>query len=289
MISFNELRKQAAARGFKDSPNPTRKQLEDFLLPFEKEVDPKEDNQKKALILRTCAKDMSSQKGFVWPRSGPVHCPDWKPLPHCGNGLHGALWGEGDGTLFSWDKDANWLVVEVLERDIIDLDGKVKFPKGTVVFCGDQKGATEYLYSNGGAGRAIIGGTATAGYRGTATAGYRGTATAGYRGTATAGDYGTATAGDYGTATAGDYGTATAGDYGTATAGNFGTATAGNFGTATAGYRGTATAGYRGILSIAWWDKDARRQRIMVAYVGEDGIEPNVAYKLDVNGKFIKA
>ena len=31
MSSFNELRKQAAAKGFKGSPNPTRKQLEEYL------------------------------------------------------------------------------------------------------------------------------------------------------------------------------------------------------------------------------------------------------------------
>jgi len=36
MTSFNELRKQAAAKGFKGSPNPTRKQLEDFLTSLEK-------------------------------------------------------------------------------------------------------------------------------------------------------------------------------------------------------------------------------------------------------------
>jgi hypothetical protein len=52
--------------------------------------------------------------------------------------------------------------------------------------------------ANGGQGRAIIAGTATAGARGTATAGYEGTATAGYEGTATAGESGTATAGEKG-------------------------------------------------------------------------------------------
>jgi hypothetical protein len=72
---------------------------------------------------------------------------------------------------------------------------------------------------------------------------------------------------------AGDYGTAQAGDYGTAQAGNYGTAQAGNWGT----------------LVIKHWDDAADRSRLMVAYVGEDGIEPNIPYKLDGNGKFIKA
>ena len=75
--------------------------------------------------------------------------------------------------------------------------------------------------------------------------------------------------------------------FGTATAGDKGTATAGDFGTATAGYKGTATAGNGGILIIHWWNGD--RSNPSVAKVGNDGIMPNVAYRLDGDGKFIKA
>jgi hypothetical protein len=198
------------------------------------------------LVLRTCDKDMQAHGGFVWPKKGLVAAPDWKPRAECGNGLHGFLWGEGDGSLASWDESAKWLVVEVEEASIVQLSGKVKFPRGVVVHCGDRLSATTYIAEHGASGRAIVGGTATAGARGTATAGYAGTATAGDSGTATAGYAGTATAGDSGTATAGARGTATAGDSGTATAGARGTATAGYAGTATAGYAGTATAGARG-------------------------------------------
>ena len=81
-------------------------------------------------------------------------------------------------------------------------------------------------------------------------------------------------------------GTATAGDGGTATAGDWGTATAGDWGTATAGEGGTATAGYGGILNILYWN--GKRYRVAVFYVGEDGIEPNVAYGADESGKPIK-
>jgi hypothetical protein len=115
--------------------------------------------------------------------------------------------------------------------------------------------------------------------RGTATAGDRGTATAGYRGTATAG-YG-------GTATAGDRGTATAGYRGTATAGYRGTATAGYGGTATAGYGGTATAGYGGTLIIFRRHPERDVRRPIVAVVGEDGVEANIAYRLSENGLFV--
>ena len=83
------------------------------------------------------------------------------------------------------------------------------------------------------------------------------------------------------------YSTATAGDRGTATAGDAGTATAGVRGTATAGVRGTATAGEKGVLSLRWWNGE--RYRIAIFYVGEDGIEPNTAYRVDVQGHPIKA
>ena len=197
------------------------------------------------LILRTCNADMTSRNEFVWPKSGIVSAPDWKPTEECGNGLHGFLDGEGDGDLASWEPDAVWVAAWIDPNLAIHLGGKVKFPWANVAFAGSREDAIAYLRTHGCTGP-IIGGTATAGYRGTATAGYRGTATAGDGGTATAGDGGTATAGYRGTATAGDGGTATAGDGGTATAGYRGTATAGDGGTATAGYGGTATAGYRG-------------------------------------------
>jgi hypothetical protein len=227
------------------------------------------------LILRTCKADMTSYGGFKWPRSGHVAAPDWNPAPECGNGLHGFLRGEGDGSLADWSSDAVWLVAEV--ETYVDLEGKVKFPAANVIFAGSRLEATTIVKARypdaaviganvavedrrvavvgyrgtataGDGGMATAGnwGTATAGDYGTATAGYRGAATAGDEGTATAGDEGTATAGYGGTATAGDYGTATAGDYGMATAGDGGTATAGKWGTATAGDGGTATAGDEG-------------------------------------------
>jgi hypothetical protein len=238
-----------------------------------------------ALVLRTCSADMTSHGGFRWPESGSVECSDWIPEPVCGYGLHGLLWGEGDGSLLDWASDAKWLVVEVDAGGVVDLKGKVKFPRGSVVHCGDRLSATAYL-SERAPGRAIVGGTATAGDHGTATAGDHGTATAGYGGTATAGDRGTATAGDHGTATAGDHGTATAGYGGTATAGYGGTATAGDHGTATAGVGGTATAGDHGILSLRWWD--GNRYRIATLYVGEDGIGAGQPYRVDENGRAVK-
>lgn len=207
------------------------------------------------LILKTVDRHMKAFRGFVWPESGPVSCPDWDPRPVCGGGLHGLPWGEGDGSLLNWSADARWLVFEADDSTSVVFDGKCKVPSATVVYCGDRLGAAQYIAQHGGAGRAIVGGTATAGL--------------------------------YGTATAGMYGTATAGDDGTATAGDGGTATAGDGGTATAGLRGTATAGDDGTVIIKHWN--GTRHEFVVGYVGLDAVRANVAYRLDDAGNFVRA
>jgi hypothetical protein len=196
-----------------------------------------------------------------------VEAPDWDPTPSCGHGLHGFLNGCGIGSLADWNKSAKWLVVEIDSDSIVDLDGKVKFPRGEVVFCGTREEAiaklealapeTKHMPVIGATREVKNGGSAMAGYKGTASAGNTGTATAGYQGTATAGEEGQATVGyngkasvgNFGRAMAGNYGTATAGDYGQATVGNGGTATVKDRGKAIAGDEGTAEAGYRGVAS----------------------------------------
>ncbi|WP_213148800.1 hypothetical protein [Pseudomonas aeruginosa] len=287
----------------------------------------KKASQETALVLRTCSADLTSHGGFQWPDKigAVVEAPDWKKDNRCGHGLHGWLFGQGNhdcsGTV--GDADAKWLVVEVGLSDLIALGGKVKFPRCTIRHIGNRASATQFLIANEprAAGVAVIGatlqagdkelcqvgaygtatagnwgtatagnwGTATAGDEGTATAGDEGTATAGDEGTATAGYKGTATAGNWGTATAGDEGTATAGNWGTATAGNWGTATAGDEGTATAGYKGTATAGEKGEIRIRYWDEKTERYRTVIGYIGEDGLEPNVPYKLSAGRKLVRA
>ena len=85
------------------------------------------------LILRTCDPERKSRNGsFQYPASGLVEAPDWKPNALCGNGLHGWLWGAGDWSLKRKD-DSLWLVLEVVAADVIDLQGKVKFPRGEVL------------------------------------------------------------------------------------------------------------------------------------------------------------
>ena len=198
------------------------------------------------LVLRTCAADMSSRNGFIWPESGPVECPDWSPEPVCGHGLHGALWGEGNAQLLSWDKDARWLVVRVLASDIVDLGGKVKFPRGWVEHCGTRESATQYLSDHGGRGRAIIGLTATGGHDSTLTGG----------------------------------------DDSTLTGGDGSTLTGGNRSTLTGGDGSTLTGGDDSQIRIEWWD--GARTRLVVGHVGEDGLEPDVAYTVR-DGALVRA
>ena len=146
----------------------------------------------KVLVLRACRPNMQSPssdaRGFTWPEAGEVAAPDWDPYPRCGGGLHGWLWGEGkvhgnipDDVIN--DPKSRWLVVEVAKSSIVELPGKVKFPRGEVVFVGDREAAVAYLVERAPSGKSIAFNTATAGDRGTATAGYGGTATAGESGT----------------------------------------------------------------------------------------------------------
>ena len=206
------------------------------------------ENGEKILALKSVRSDMTAYNRFLWPKEGYVEAPDWRNVPECGYGLHGLAWGEGDFSLLNWDTDAVWLVLLVdPAQGYVDLGGKVKFKGCDVLFAGSRGEAVSYLIERGGDVAKCVGGTATAG----------------------------------------DEGTATAGNYGTATAGNYGTATAGDEGTATAGYKGTATAGDEGILIFKWWDSKGERWRIETAYVGEDGIEADVAYRCN-DGKVVR-
>jgi hypothetical protein len=258
---------------FKCEVEDLPKILNQFAMKQEVKPDVKvlpEENLPTVLCLRTVNQDGTAYNNFKWPTLGFVEAPDWEPTKKCGSGLHGYLKGCGNAEQIKWN--GLFQVVKVIEKEIIQLDGKVKFPRCEVIFTGSQKEATDILQKEY-PGLPIIGATVVVGDNLVAVSGVRGTVTAG----------------DSGTATAGDYGKATAGDFGTATVGNGGTATAGYCGTATAGECGKATAGEKGRLSILYWDNKADIYREVIGYVGENGIEPNVAYKLNDQYEFVKA
>jgi hypothetical protein len=225
------------------------------------------------LILRTVAADMRSPdeatggvaaKSFKWPKRGEVECKDWNPAPVCGGGLHGLRWGAGDvGLTHHEDATRLWLVIEAAAADVVDVGSdKCKLRRGTVVYCGDRGGAVALVQSRAPAGSKVCFATVTGGNRSTVTGGNASTVTGGNRSTVTGGNASTVTGG------------------------NASTVTGGNASTVTGGNRSTVTGGHTSVLSLRWYD--GSRWRIAIFAVGENGIEPNVAYRLDDNGKPVR-
>jgi hypothetical protein len=215
------------------------------------------------LVLRTCDAERKSYGGFQWPESGPVECSDWRDNFGCGGGLHGLLWGEGDGSLLNWTADALWLVVEVLTSDVRhgqgDMVKKCKFPRGTVLFCGTRDAAVAMVLT-ARPGSACVASTLTGGDDSTLTGGYASTLTGG------------------------DDSTLTGGNASTLTGGDASTLTGGNASTLTGGYASTLTGGDASGFTFKYWD--GNKYRFAHGYVGEDGILPGVAYKC-VSGKLV--
>ena len=125
----------------------------------------------KVLVLRTSDAQLRSYGGFQWPESGEVSAPDWQPTAQCGHGLHGLLWGEGDGDLLHWEESAVWQVVETSQSELIDLQRKVKFKSGFVVHSGTRKTATDFLVSHLCRAASVVGCSLTGGNWSTLTGG----------------------------------------------------------------------------------------------------------------------
>jgi hypothetical protein len=130
-------------------------------------------------------------------------------------------------------------------------------------------------------------GVATTGDYGSSTVESSGTARSGNNGVSVTGPYGTAISGDYGKATTENCGIAITSNYGFSIAGKYGTAITRENGTAIVGVYGKAKAGINGLLSFQYYDEDISRLRMVTAYVGENGIEPDTFYTVRL-GKLIK-
>jgi len=106
-------------------------------------------DSKDVLILRACAPDMTSRDGFKYPRRGPVSDVSGQFVRNtsCGNGLHGWLWGRGARDVIPHYARpvGKWLVLRVERNTVCGLGGKVKFPRGSVVFCGTKREAGAYI------------------------------------------------------------------------------------------------------------------------------------------------
>lgn len=100
----------------------------------------------KVLILKSVEPDGTSHGGFKWPESGPVASPNWSPGPTCDSGgLFGWPWGVGIGNGKTPREYDRWLVFAAEPKDIVCFDGKVKVPRGEVIYSGDFPGALEVL------------------------------------------------------------------------------------------------------------------------------------------------
>jgi hypothetical protein len=189
-------------------------------------------------ILRCNAPDLTSKNQFQWVSQGPVEAPDWQPINKCGNGLQGWLWGEGNHTVSNHgdNQKAVWLVAAVWLVDVIDLEGKVKFPRAWVVYSGNRDEATREIVKLGSKKPVMFVNL---------TAGDNESLVGGFQARLTGGDYSTNKGGDRSTNTGGDGSTNKGGDYSTNTGGIRSTNTGGDRSTNTGGYRSTNTGGDR--------------------------------------------
>jgi len=270
----------------------------------------------KVLILRNCNSDMTSYKGFIWPKSGPVEAPDWNPKPECGGGLHGLLWGDGDWSLLRDNPDTIWQVVEVEETDLVKIDEqKVKFHKGKVIFAGDmgraitnvlcsqirfkwlceqakEKSSGDYSTSasSGSSSKsASSGSSSTSASSGSSS---KSASSGSYSTSASSGDCSTsassgsssksASSGDYSTsASSGDYSTSASSGSSSksASSGSYSTAEAQGENTIAmvAGIGGKVKVGPNGAFAIAYLG-EGNHPRILVGHVGEKGIKADTWY-----------
>ena len=245
---------------------------------------------KSVLVLRACHSDMSSSNDFVWPAAGYVEAPDWEPTSVCGKGLHGWAHGHGDGSVSNyWDVDCKWLIVKVKVKHLIDLGDKVKFKCGKVIYCGDRKGATDYMLANDPIvhTQPVVGAIIELGDNGNANTGHKGISITGSNGTSISGCYGESKSGYEGISISGFKGTSTSGFKGSSTSGYMGTSISGHNGTSITGEFGSARSGPAGNIVIKYY----RNGRFMLktGNIGFDGLKPDVLYTLNASQEFIIA
>jgi len=222
------------------------------------------------LCLKSLPANLKAYEGFQWPEIGHVKAPDWKPTERCGNGLHAFRWGTGDSDLACLADDAKWLVLQVKEDGIIDLNDKVKFEECQVLYCGERDIAVSIIQHHAPAGTAVMFATVTGGYGATVTGGYGATVTGGYGATVTGGSRATVTGGDGATVTGG---------YGA-------TVTGGDGATVTGGYGATVTGQLWSILIVEYWDNNDDCYKKKAALVDGVSFLPGVKYRLNSEYEF---
>ena len=232
----------------------------------------KDVEEKTAIILRTCDKDLKSHGGFQWPEKGHVEAPDWDPTSRCGGGLHGLLEGEGDWDLLDWTPTAKALLVRVAQSSMVAFDGKVKFSAGEVLEVLPLAFAICCLLCDG----AKIEATVAALTRGKKKNSSQLAASGNYSKLAASGNCSQLAASGYSSQLA-------ASGYASKLAAS------GDSSIVVSSAPGcVASAGEHGTIVLTRWVESERRYRVSVGYVGEDGIKPNTAYVLDEKGRFVE-
>ena len=243
------------------------------------------------LVLKVVGPNGEGHGGFIWPIEvgATVEAPDWNPAPTCGHGLHGWLWGLGDLSAAgerALSGESVWLVLAVESVSVVDLGGKVKFPRARIAARGDKTTLASIITTHRPANTPVpMFGQAAAGYAGQAAAGSRGQAAAGEAGQAAAGYAGQAAAGYAGQAAAGYAGQAAAGEAGQAAAGEAGQAAVDADGLATCGIGGLVRGGENSVL-VAMYSTGPRRSDFSysVGQVGRAGIDAGIWYEGSVDG-----
>jgi hypothetical protein len=267
------------------------------------------------LCLRTCSLDGSSMgpdaNGFRWPltKGALVKPTRWDPNPSrdCGDGLHGIVIGKHSGVELLYHADPNvlWVVFRPI-GGVVESSGKIRCEEAEVVDFGTreqiqerlrEQGITGLPYSvlmggndsvlTGGVGSVLTGGDSSrliGGPRSTLIGGPCSVLTGDHYSTLIGGPRSVLTGGDSSVLIGGYYSRLIGGPRSTLIGGPCSTLTGDYGSTLTGDYGSTLTGDYGSTLSIRW--HDGKRFRTAVAYVGEDGILPNVPYRVNHHGKF---
>lgn len=267
--------------------------------------------KKKVLVLRVNDKNgRAYYNRFQYPLKTRtwVEDPYWKPTKECGNGLHGFLYGEGSGGLAHWNSNDLWYVLSVDEDQIIILgEDKIKFKKGYIVFIGNRKDATDYIYSRT-KNKKIIGGVrASFKIKENSYSGYRGISYSeegnsiskshgisitkiGKSTSEACGisitERGLAKSGDYGISIADDSGESNSGSYGISIVKESGSASSGRHGVSFGEYWAKVKSGIYGNLICKFYDKNIKTYRFATAFVDGVKIKSDTWYKVNDKGEF---
>jgi hypothetical protein len=236
------------------------------------------------LCLKSLPPSLLSNGGFKWPESGHVSAPDWKPTKTFGNGLHAFMWGAGDTDFCNHADNAKWLVLKVKKQDVVDLDGKVKFPKCEVLFCGKRDIAVSIVTCHAPAGTPVMFAKVTGGDGETIIGGDFAILKGGKFSIVHGGDEASATGEDFAYVEAGDFSIVRGGKKSIVKGGIYSYVKGGDFATVSGGCGSAVKGGINSVLTIECGLPNTKK----TVFVDGKTILPNVWYRLNKKSEFEK-